>query len=146
MKKNIIFAIVLVLVAAGFFYGGMRYQAGKTPTRGQFAGGPPGMVGQGFMNRSGNTGLGFISGEILGKDDQSLTVKLNDGGSKTIFYSASTTIGKMASGTPADLIAGTPVMVTGKTTSDGSLTAESIQIRTGSEPLGPGAPASPRQQ
>ncbi|NMB48351.1 hypothetical protein GYA13_02800 [Candidatus Kuenenbacteria bacterium] len=142
MKKTLpIMIVIVVLVAAGSFYGGTKYQSSKIPSRGQFTGGPQGMMsGPGGMNRAGNSSMSFIGGEIISKDDQSVTIKLNNGGSKTVLYSASTTIGKMATGTADDLSIGTSVMVTGKSTTDGSLTAESIQIHSGSEPLGPGAP------
>jgi hypothetical protein len=149
MKKILpIMIVIVVLMVAGSFYGGMKYQSSKSPSRGQFAAGLPNFTGadrqqMGAGARAGSTGknnVGFINGEILGKDDQSVTVKLRDGGSKTVFYSASTSIGKMATGTSADLTIGTSVMVTGKSGTDGNLTAETIQIRSGAEPMGPGAP------
>ncbi|HRY63143.1 MAG TPA: DUF5666 domain-containing protein [Patescibacteria group bacterium] len=147
MKKNLPIVIAIVaLVAAGSFYGGMKYQASKTPSRGQFTGGPEGMFGPGGANRAGNSSMSFINGEIISKDDQSVTVKLNNGGSKTVYYSASTTIGKMATGTPEDLSVGAPVMITGKSNTDGNVTAESIQIRNGQEPIRAGAPAPTPQQ
>ncbi len=142
MKKNLpIVIVIIVLVALGSFYGGMKYQSSKIPSRGQFTGGPQGMMfGPGGMNRGGNSSMSFISGEILSKDSQSVTVKLNNGGSKIVYYSASTTIGKMATGTAGDLSVGTPVMITGKSGTDGNVTAESIQIRNGQEPVRAGAP------
>ncbi len=147
MKKNLpIIIVIVVLVAAGSFYAGLKYQSSKTPSRGQFAAGFPNFIGEGGQPmgagvRTGGAGknnVGFINGEILSADDQSITVKMRDGGSKIVFYSANTAIGKMASGTPEDLSVGTAVMVTGKTGSDGSLTAETIQIRDGQAPIGPG--------
>ena len=145
MKKilPIVIAIV-VLVAACSFYSGMKYQSSKKISPGQlanFSGADRQQMGAGArLGSVGKSNVGFINGEILSADDQSVTVKLRDGGSKTIFYSASTSIGKMATGTPADLSVGTSVMATGKTGTDGSLTAETIQIRSGAEPIGPGGP------
>ncbi len=140
MKKILpIMIVVVVLVAAGSFYGGMKYQSSKSksPSRGQFAAGLP----QGGTARvDSKNNISFVTGEILSQDDQSITVKLNNGGSKTVLYSASTTIGKMATGTAKDLSVGTSVMATGKSTTDGSLTAETIQIRSDGEPIGPGGP------
>lgn len=141
MKKTLpIMIVIVILVAAGSFYGGTKYQSSKIPSRGQFTGGPQGMSGPGGMNRTGNSGMSFISGEILSKDSQSVTVKLNNGGSKIVYYSASTAIGKMATGTAEDLSVGTTVMITGKSSTDGNVTAESIQIRNDQEPFRAGAP------
>lgn len=140
-KKNIaIVAALAVVVAGGAFYGGMTYAKGKTPSgraaganfqnltpeqRQQFMqnGGIPG----GGM-RGGANG-GFVGGEIISKDDKSVTVKLTNGGSKIIFLSDSTTVGKTTDGTKDDLVVGKQVTVGGTANSDGSVTAQNIQIR-----------------
>lgn len=152
MKKTLPLIIVLIVVVAGLsFYGGMKYGSSKVGTTRN------GLLNfnnlsdaerQQFQQRAAaNRGFGvnFISGEIINKDDTSLTVKLRDGGSKIVFYSNSTEIGKIATGTSADLVVGTSVTVNGKSEQDGSLAAETIQIRTGTEPFVPGQPAQPLQ-
>lgn len=127
MKKNILVIsaiIVLVAVGGGAFYGGMLY--GKGQAR------PAGFTGGNFqtrVNRPGSNGSNFISGNIISKDNTSITVQLPNNGSKIIFYSDATQINKSATGTSADLSTGTLVSVTGTTNSDGSITAQSIQIR-----------------
>jgi hypothetical protein len=67
---------------------------------------------------------------VIAKDATSITLQLpGNAGSKIIFYSATTQISKMASGTPVDLANGTNVSITGTANSDGSVTAQAIQIR-----------------
>src|SRR5665647_556827 len=137
-KKNIIIGVILVvLMGCGVFYGGMQYGTSKTraaqaASRGNFSGGNGGQRGpQGGQNggsRSGG-GAGFINGDILSKDDTSITVKSQDGSSKIIFFSDSTTIGKTTDGSIADLNMGQRVMVNGKANSDGTIAAQNIQIR-----------------
>jgi hypothetical protein len=128
MKKNIsivISVIVLVVVAGGSFYSGMMYGKSQSPKAGINGGNF-----QTRVNRGGANGSNFISGDIISKDANSVTLKLsNNTGSKIIFYSGITQINKQAVGTSDDLMAGTSVSVTGTTNTDGSITAQSIQIR-----------------
>ena len=147
---NKIIALVIgaaVAVGGGSFYGGMKFQQSKgsgfiSPAdfqnlrnlspeerqqRFQQMGGSGAGLGGQFGGRNG--GGGATTGEIISKDDKSITIKLRDGGSKIVFYSASTEIGKFASGTSADIEIGKSVMINGSANSDGSITAQSIQIR-----------------
>jgi hypothetical protein len=81
-----------------------------------------------------------VSGEIISKDDKSITVKLMGGnpdnpasgsqsGSKIIFFDQNTAISKMAAGSISDLAAGTQISITGTTNPDGSVIAQTISIR-----------------
>ncbi len=143
VNKNLIIAVIVSSV----FFGGLGYSFGKTRSVGsfsQFGGGFPsgreGMMGQG-NNRSGNMrqgGAGGTSGEVLSKDAQTLTVKLRDGGSRIVLWSPTTQVSRMASGTPDDVMVGSQVFVTGKTNSDGSVSADMVQIR----PIGPSVASS----
>lgn len=136
MKKIIPFLIILIMAAAGAaFLGGVKYGQNKIKSS------RLGLQSMGGGLRGGRQGGpstgGFINGEILSKDEKSLTVKLRDGGSKIIFFSTSTEVGKFVQGTAADLVAGKSVMAAGKANSDGSITAQSIQIRPkGAAPVG----------
>jgi hypothetical protein len=124
-----------VLALGGAFYGGMEYQKTKMPRRMTFAGNIPGganggqRAGGNAAFGRGGAGGGFVSGEIIGKDDKSVTVKMPDGSTKIIFYSGSTSVGKATAGSADDLVVGEQVTATGTTNSDGSVTAQNIQIR-----------------
>ena len=132
-QKNIttILIIAIIVIAPAAFYSGMKY-AGKNITAAQDARGqrPAGnrQAGAGSPNSQGGRG-GFVNGEILKKDDKSITVKMSDGGSKTIYLSETTSIGKAVDGTKEDLGVGVNVMVNGSANQDGSIMAQMVQIR-----------------
>jgi len=132
-NKKIVSIVIGIVVLAGVFYGGMFYGKNKTPALGtdRFGSNMQNRIGQfnadGGNNKMGSGGL--IAGEIISKDNKSVTVKLTDGGSKIIFLDTSTAVTKMATGSANELIIGTQVSVTGTSNSDGSIMAKSIQIR-----------------
>lgn len=122
---------VAVVVGSGSFYGGMKYAQNKTPQASrQFNMANGGTAGQNGL-RGARSGMrnGFASGEIIARDEKSITVKLQDGGSKIIFLSDATRIGKSVDGVVADLANGIQVLVNGDANSDGSINATTIQIR-----------------
>lgn len=146
MKKNIIIgAVVVALIGAGCFYGGLTYgKGGKTGMdnfgKGDFTNLSESERAERFaqmgngINPAGQkinrtAGADMIGGEIISIDETSMTVKLPDNGSKIIFISDSTKVNKMTEGNFDDLTSGTSVMVNGKADSDGNITAEMIQIR-----------------
>jgi hypothetical protein len=126
MKKTtliITIIIALLAVSGGSFYGGTIFGKSQN-TR-------PSFNSANFQGaRTGRTGASMISGGIISSDSSSITLQLPDnGGSKIVFYSDATQISKMASGTADDLAKGISVSVAGTTNSDGSITAQSIQVR-----------------
>ena len=138
-KKIITIAVVAVLViGAGSFYGGMKYGQGKAPGA-NLQRGAQGQFGQGnktgFVGRRAS-GAGFVNGQIIAKDDKSITVKSRDGGSKLILLSESTEISKSATGTVSDLAKDVQIIANGTTNPDGSITATNIQIRPQGAGLG----------
>ena len=127
--------IVLIIVAGGSFYGGTIYSKGQVIT-------PSATLGAGFAGRGGRTGgpsgypgAGFTTGTVISNDSNngvtSITIQLpsSTGGSKIVYYSGATQISKTTVAMPNDLVSGTAVNITGAANSDGSLTAQSIQIR-----------------
>jgi hypothetical protein len=152
-------AVGVVALAAGLFVG-MSYGKGHpsvetamktvsdlTPEQmaqlGTSGGGFPGggFPGGGFPGGAagggnGNARGGFTAGSIVSNDGSTITIKMNDGSTKFVLFSGSTTIRKSAEGTSADLVAGENVVVTGSANSDGSITATQIQL--GGLPGGPG--------
>lgn len=161
-NKTIVPIIVLIalIFGGGGFYGGMKYSqsqpsnnAGAAANR-DFGNLTPEQRQQRFQQmganggarlRQGSGGQGFAAGEIISKDDKSITVKTpilgqnansnGQGSTKIIFYSSSTEIGKSAVGEMSDLEVGKTVTINGSANSDGSITAQSIQIRPEIQPL-----------
>jgi hypothetical protein len=130
-NKNLLTVIVVGAICVGMgFFAGMKYQQSKLP---QFARNLPGDF-QGKMDRSGQTtaATGFrpVNGEIINLDDKSITVKLPDDSSKIILINDSSVINKTESSSIDDLKKGTNVTVFGQENSDGSITAQNIQIGT----------------
>jgi hypothetical protein len=126
MKNPTIIAIIVLIVGGGAgFFAGMKYQQSKTPV---FAGRNGG--GFGGARGGGGTRNGFtpVNGQIINNGNNSITVQLPDGSSKIVLVTGSTQINKASLGTAADLTNGQKVAVFGSTNSDGSVTAQNIQI------------------
>src|SRR3989344_5885057 len=137
---------IVVIIGGGAFYGGMTYaQMSRGGSGGgnftnlspeerqaRFAGnGNPGARGPGGM------GGGFTAGEIISKDETSITIKMQDGSTKIVLVGSSVQVMKSTTGSVDDLAIGTQITVTGSANSDGSVTAQSVQIRpAGSVPFG----------
>lgn len=134
MNTRTIISVVAVAVLVGgvSFYAGMQYGKGVSRfeggnfalQRGQLGGG----MGGGVM-RGNRTGGGPMAGEIIAKDDKSLTIKSLDGSSRIVFYSEETIATKSVSSSVNALSIGEQITILGTSNSDGSLTAQSIQVR-----------------
>ena len=123
MNKNILITVLVAVIAAGGgFFGGMKYERQRSPAL-------RGTQTFGAGNRGNRNGFARpVSGEIISSDDSSITVKLADGSSKIVLLSDKTTINKAESGIKEDLKTGVKVAVFGQENSDGSLTAQNIQL------------------
>ncbi|MDB5254975.1 MAG: hypothetical protein JWL92_351 [Candidatus Nomurabacteria bacterium] len=119
-----------VVIAVLFFWAGTAFAKHKsvsaTPAmgmqgaRGNFAGG---------TMRNGAAAGGFVSGTVLSKTDTTITVQNQAGGSKIILVSPSTAVSKSAQGSITDVAVGSSILATGSTNSDGSITAQTLQLR-----------------
>lgn len=133
IAKNIaIVAILVIAVGGGAFYGGTAYEkkqrSANLGNRMQ-QGRSQGMTPSGNFARGERNGGGNVDGEIISKDEKSVTIKTRDGGSKIVYFSDATSVGKSTEGGLEDLENGKQIMISGQTNSDGSVTAENIQIR-----------------
>ena len=138
MNKNLILVgiIALIIGGAGGFFGGMQYQKGQaTAARAQFAGAFGGGAGgtgtgTGRTRGAGAAGAGgmAVRGTIISKDNNSITVKLPDNSTKIVIIGSSAMIAKSSEGTVDDVTNGSNVTVFGTTNSDGTVTAQLVQV------------------
>jgi len=136
MNKNLpLIAIAAIIIIGGLaFFGGLKYGEGKASASNQVAGQPfnGGQVAganNGTVRGAGRARGGLTSGQITNVQGDNITLQMSDGTTKTVSLSASTVISKLATTTTADLSVGETVSVTGAAASDGSVAAQSIQIR-----------------
>lgn len=132
MDKKIITVIISTTIVAGgvSFYFGIKYDqnqtaVARTAARAQFGG------AEGIRGARGGVGAGggFTAGEVIAKDEKSITIKLRDGGSKIVFLSGGTEVTKSSQGSAQDILVGAQINANGITNADGSVTAQMIQIR-----------------
>lgn len=135
-SKNILIAVLgAILIGGAGFFGGIIYQksvTSKTPLSGRFGGNTmPRVAGDrsgAGVQRAGGMGFRPVVGEIISKDDKSITVKLQDGSSKIVVLSETTQINKAEKVDAASLAVGGTVRVLGSVNADGSVTAQDIQL------------------
>ena len=126
-KKILSIVVVAIVIGVGCFFIG--YKVGKGGN--SFAKNGMDFPGGNIQRGNGTTkNGGVVSGEIIAKDDTSVTIKLNNGGSKIVFYSEITDISKTIEGAATDLEVGKTIMASGTTNTDGSITAKTIQLRS----------------
>ncbi len=120
MKPVVVIAITIGVGALSFF-GGMQYQKSKLPSDRMF------MRGQGSATRRVGGGQPIL-GEILTIEPDSLTVKLTDGSTRIVLLAEKTIYNKTALVEKTTLQMGEKVGVFGTLNSDGSVTAQSVQL------------------
>lgn len=144
------FSTVLTIILAGLsFFFGIKYSEYRSPDNSRFSGGQQARAGYGAFGSSenGNGGQkgvatgrnlfrgmggangGMTAGEISNIENGMLTLKTPDGGSKLIIMSSSTKVMQMSEIKQDAMKDSMPVFIIGKKNTDGSITAETVQIR-----------------
>lgn len=124
--KNLIIGIVMLILGGGVgFFAGMKYQQSRQPA---FLRNLTNQQRQARGQLASRAGFRPVNGEIISVDEKSITVKLADGSSKIVFLSENTQINKAEKTSKEDLKVGEKVVVFGAENSDGSLTAQNIQL------------------
>lgn len=107
-------------------------QAGAGPAGGGQAAGagragrPNGGAPAGPANQAGNGA--FVGGTVAGLDGDQLTITTQNGTSRTVTIGPETKIRKTAEGSPADLVTGAQVVVTGEAGADGAIDATAVRL------------------
>jgi len=127
MKPVIVFGIALV-VGGVAFYGGIQYQKSQSFATGRnFMSGQQGTGRSGVGNRKVGNGQP-VSGEIIAIDETTLTVKLPDGSSRIVLFTDKTIFNKTANVQKSELQVGEKIGVFGTNNTDGSVSAQNIQL------------------
>ncbi|MFH1244764.1 MAG: DUF5666 domain-containing protein [bacterium] len=132
MKNNnlIVGCLATAAIAGGVgFWGGKMYnqnQRGGRFEQMENRNGNRGPSGSGLPN-AGFRG-GMLIGEVMSKDDKSITVKMPDGSSKIVILSSSTVYRTATDTTKDQLEVGKNIAVQGMQNADGSTTATSIEL------------------
>lgn len=126
--------LIVVLFSAVFFYLGISYQKTKMPTLGANREAMREAMGRGNLINSdnlANRGLrgSQIIGEIIKINEDSFTIKLNNGGSSIIYITDETLISQTEKIDKNKLEEGQEVSIFGNTQENQSIIAESVQIR-----------------
>jgi len=125
--------VIIIAVGAGAlsFFGGVQYQKSQSIAIGRsFMSGQQG-IGRNGAGVVGNRKMGNgqpISGEIFNIDDSSITVKLADGSSRIVLFTDKTIFNKTATVQKSELQVGEKIGVFGTANTDGSVTAQNIQL------------------
>jgi len=138
MKNNIVIIIAAVSLALGFGGGYLFKNYQVSQMRPNFGSQLPdrqrnGLELQNVQRPQNGQGSqagfgGMVIGEIISQDENSITVKIQDGSTKIVILGDSTTYSKSQSIEKTELSTGNQVRVSGNANSDGSITAQNVQL------------------
>lgn len=120
--------VITLIIGIGIGYAGAGALARSTApqfARGNFTAGSPG----GAMRGGSANGGGFLSGTIVKEGQNTMTLNTRDGSSHVVFITPDTNVSKSVDGTIADVSVGSTVIISGTINSDGSVSANLIQMR-----------------
>lgn len=129
INKNLFISVAITAVVAGgagYYVGAKTGATATASARGQMMGGQG--MGRGGFARGGANG-NVVSGEVVTMSDTSLTVKTREGSSRVVLLTGGTKVAKQVDGVKTDVKQGLNVMIIGTQNGDGSVTAETVQIR-----------------
>ena len=132
-KRNI--SITVIALVIGF---GAGYMAHTSPVASPSATGGTFTRGGG-ATRGNGAGGGFLSGTVATEDSGSITLNTRDGSSRVVLITPNTTVSKSVRGALSDVATGATIIVSGTTNSDGSVSANLIQLRPETPPTTPSA-------
>lgn len=136
-KYGIVMVIILAVGCGASFYVGMHYEKNSLQKQGlirSFDGTQRNRPDRGSGTAGGarfgiGSNGGFVTGNVIAKDDTSITIGTRDGGSRILYFSDLTTVGRAVPGSLDDVKVGAQITANGKTNQDGSFSAEQIQLR-----------------
>lgn len=122
MNKIFITAVICLIIAGagGYFIG-----KSNSSTAGGLSADT--QKGQGRFNGTGGRGQG-VRGKVINSDANTITVQGNDGSSTIVVLSGSTMYYKSSPSSKTDVNTGDTVMIFGPKNSDGSVTAQMVQL------------------
>jgi hypothetical protein len=133
MKSNHIIIMIVAMLVIAVVCGVVGYKIGGKMSQVKRFAQFNGVKGQGNMMVGGKGGQvraggRAINGEILSVDTNGVTVKIADGSSKIVLMSDKTVVNKAEVAKVTDLKTGDKVMVFGTENSDGSVSANNVQL------------------
>lgn len=122
---------IIIGLAGGYFWGNTSARSVRTGFAGAAGTSFSSSTRARFGGGIATTGVGssFAIGQVSALGSSSLTLQLANGNSEVVLYSSSTEVTKPTTVPISALMTGSNVMVGGVTNSDGSFTAQSIQVR-----------------
>lgn len=119
MKNSMVIMVIVAIVFAGVgFFGGMKYKQFQRGTN---------SFQQQFRQKFGNN-ANSVRGQVIRNNNGNLTIKLQDGSTKIVIVPSSATIYKTDNASISDLKNNEEVLVFGTENSDGSITAQNVQL------------------